>query len=72
MQCALFFGFRRKAAIVFAVLTFLICDRAGCLASRLTGCLAFAASAVFYAGGKPCSGDGFDMAHIQTSEIMIL
>jgi len=64
----LFLGFRREAAIVFIVFTFLIGNRAGCFAGRLAGRLAFAASAVFDAGGKPCSGNGLDMAHNQTSE----
>lgn len=41
----------------------LICYTAGCFASGLAGCLAFAAAAVLYALVQIAGRDGFDSAH---------
>jgi len=62
-------AFYRKGYILLAFLVFalLVSNTATCFASRLAGCLAFAATAVLCAFAKITSFDGFDVFHDGTS-----
>ena len=57
------FSLTEKQELLILVLALLVCDTAGCLASRLAGCLALAATAVLSALAKVTCLNCLDMLH---------